>query len=61
MFGLKTGQYDFHVVGSIGGTLVTLRGDEFDVNHIPSLVKTGPYPGQSKIFKGYFSNPDELE
>ncbi len=61
VFGLKTGQYDFHVVGAVGGTLVTLKGEDFAVNHLPSLVKTGPYPGRSKNFNGYFSNPDELE
>ena len=61
VFGLKTGQYDFHVVGSTGGTLVTLRGDAFEVVHVPSLVKAGPYPGLSRIFEGYFANHDKIE
>ena len=61
VFGLKTGQYDFHLVGSTGGTLITLREDKFDVNHVPSLVKTGPYPGKSRIFNGFFAKDDVLE
>ncbi|MBQ8588531.1 MAG: hypothetical protein IJ454_03975, partial [Clostridia bacterium] len=44
VFGLKTGQYDYHSVGQLGGTLITLMGDEFDISHIPALVPYAPNP-----------------
>lgn len=43
-YGLKTGQYDYHLPGQVGGTLITLRGSAFTVNHIPSLVPLAPAP-----------------
>lgn len=52
-FGLKTGQYDYHVVGSVGGTLVTLFGNEFFVSHIPSLVPFASMPGKAKMVEKF--------
>lgn len=56
-FGLKTGQYDYHIPGHIGGTLITLFPDAptgaipnnddlapFVVRHIPSLTLYAPFP-----------------
>lgn len=55
VFGLKTGQYDYHIPGSVGGTLVCLEGNRFDVHHIPSLVPYAPFPGSAKMFDGFFA------
>ena len=54
VYGLKTGQYDYHVPGSLGGTLVTLEGDSFNVAHVPSIVPPAPFPGGASFFKNYF-------
>ena len=54
-FGLKSGQYDYHVAGSLGGTLVTLTGDDFTVTHIPSLVPFAPMPSKAKMFENFFA------
>lgn len=54
-FGLKTGQYDYHVPYQLGGTLITLEGDHFTVNHIPSLVRCAPMPSGAPMFKGLFA------
>ncbi len=43
-YGLKTGQYDFHIFNQQGGTLITLYGDEFEVCHTPSTAIAGPVP-----------------
>lgn len=53
-YGLKTGQYDFHVPGSLGGTIITLEGDGFEVAHVPALVPMSPMPGGAGFFKDYF-------
>ena len=37
-YGLKTGQYDYHTAGQLGGTLVTLWDGDFSVAHVPSLT-----------------------
>lgn len=55
-FGMKTGQYDYHVAGSIGGTLVVLMDDEFSVSHVPALVPYAPMPGKAKMFDGLLFN-----
>lgn len=55
VFGLKTGQYDYHLPGSIGGTLITLAEDDFTVRHVPSLVPYAPMPGKGAIFKDFFA------
>ena len=43
-YGLKTGQYDYHTPGQVGGTLITLDGGGFTVNHVPSLVPMAEVP-----------------
>ncbi len=44
-YGLKTGQYDFHIFTQQGGTLVTLWGDgDFEVCHTPSTARSAPVP-----------------
>ncbi len=46
-YGLKTGQYDFHIFNQQGGTLVTLysnRPGDFDVCHTPSTAQSAPVP-----------------
>ena len=55
VFGLKTGQYDYHTPGQNGGTLVTLEGDAFEVQHIPALVPYAPFPGNAPMFKDFFA------
>ena len=59
VFGLKTGQYDYHTAGNTGGTLITLKGNEFDVNHIPSLTVFAPYPKKAPMFREFFSKEEE--
>ena len=58
VLGLKTGQYDYHNPGQLGGTLVTLEKDEFTVSHLPSLVKYAPFPGGCCIFDDFFAEND---
>ena len=41
VFGLKTGQYDYHMPGQLGGTLIRDRGSSFEINHIPALFSHG--------------------
>ena len=43
-YGLKTGQYDYHTVGQLGGTLITLWNEDFTVAHVPSLTPIAPVP-----------------
>ncbi len=44
-YGLKTGQYDFHIFTQQGGTLITLWEDGgFDVCHTPSTAMSAPVP-----------------
>ena len=54
VYGLKTGQYDTYIPGSVGGTLVTLRGEKFDVAHVPSLCPYGPVPESAERYVGFF-------
>lgn len=57
VFGMKTGQYDYHLPGALGGTLITLRDDSFEVNHIPSAVPYAPMPVNAPIFtNGFFTD-----
>ena len=42
-FGLKTGQYDYHIPGLLGGTLHTQLRGELNVMHVPSTVMYAPY------------------
>ncbi len=55
VFGLKTGQYDYHIVGQLGGTTVTLSGADFQVAHVPALVPLAPYPGGAPMFRHLFA------
>lgn len=53
-FGLKTGQYDHHTTGQIGGTIITLEGtspEGFTVRHIPSLVPYAPFPNGQTVYR----------
>ena len=59
VYGLKTGQYDYHNVGQLGGTLITVEGDEFDVTHVPSLTILGAYPRKSPILNGLVTEERE--
>ena len=55
-FGLKTGQYDYHLPYSLGGTLITLNGEEFCIRHVPSLVRCEQFPGGASFFGGLFAD-----
>ena len=55
VYGLKTGQYDYHSHGQLGGTLVTLRGDNFSVMHVPAFAESSPFPGGARMFRGFFA------
>jgi len=55
VFGLKTGQYDYHNPYQLGGTLITLKNGTFDVKHIPALVKCIGFAGGSEIYNGFFA------
>ena len=54
VFGMKTGQYDYHVLGQLGGTLITQSGNDFGVRHIGALVKYAPMPKEAPFFGQYF-------
>ena len=54
-YGLKTGQYDYHIPCQIGGTLITLQGEKFKVNHLPSLVMCSMFAGRAPMFKDFFA------
>ena len=43
-YGLKTGQYDYHTAGQLGGTLVTLWQKDFTVVHVPSITPLASMP-----------------
>ena len=55
-FGLKTGQYDYHIRGQLGGTLITVNreNDNFKVQHLPALVKFSPFPALAPSYKDFF-------
>ena len=55
-FGFKTGQYDYHLPYQIGGTLIRLLGDAFDITHVPSLVHCAKMPVGARIFKNFFED-----
>lgn len=54
-FGLKTGQYDYHNAGQLGGTLVTCKGVNLEINHLCALAQLAPYPDE-----GIFNNLENL-
>ena len=58
---MKTGQYDYHVAGSVGGTLITLMDEDFSVTHVPSLVPFAPMPGKAKMFENFLVTEDDQE
>lgn len=55
-YGLKTGQYDYHIRGISGGTLITVNreNDDFKVQHIQSLSKFVPFPALAPSYKDFF-------
>ena len=53
-FGMKTGQYDYHVPYQIGGMLISLVGTTFRVNPIHSLAPCGAMPKNAVMFRGMF-------
>ena len=55
VYGLKTGQYDSHIPGSTGGTLITLREKTFGVMHIPSLIHPAKMPEKAPMFTDFFA------
>lgn len=55
VYGLKTGQYDYHTPGQLGGTLVTLENGDFTVARVPALVKYAPFVGSSPVYKDFFA------
>ena len=59
VYGLKTGQYDYHVPGQLGGTLITLADGGFTVMHLPSLVHYAPMPCGAEMFRGFFADGKE--
>jgi len=60
VFGLKTGQYDYHIPGQLGGTLISLEGDSFEICHIPALAPYAPFPGGAKMFNNFFSDEHKI-
>lgn len=52
VFGLKTGQYDYHMEGQLGGTVITLNGrdDGFSVHYLPVLLPLGPFPAKGPVY-----------
>ncbi|MBQ8250008.1 MAG: hypothetical protein IJY93_09075, partial [Clostridia bacterium] len=56
VFGLKTGQYDYHLEGQLGGTVITLmpNSDSFRVHYLPSLVPHGPFPANGSTYTNNF-------
>ena len=55
VYGLKTGQYDYHIPGQLGGTLVRLENERFEVSHVHALVPFSPFPGKANFFTGFFT------
>lgn len=60
VYGLKTGQYDYHIPGQMGGTLVRLEGERFEVSHVHALVPFSPFPGRANFFSDFFAKPDDV-
>ncbi len=56
VFGLKTGQYDYHLEGQLGGTVITLipESNDFKVHYLPSLVPHGPFPAKGSVYTNDF-------
>lgn len=54
VYGMKTGQYDYHIPGQLGGTLVRLENGGFEVSHVHALVPFAPFPGGANFFGDFF-------
>lgn len=55
VFGLKTGQYDYHTPGQLGGTVITQDKAGFCVAHVPSLCRLSPYPQGARMFENFYA------
>lgn len=55
VYGLKTGQYDYHLPGQIGGTLIRLSNQQVEVSHVPALACYGPYPRRAPMFRHFLT------
>ena len=60
VFGLKTGQYDYHIPYAVGGTLITLEDKDFYVSHVPCLVNCTNFPIDMRMFKGFFADDKKI-
>lgn len=60
VYGLKTGQYDYHTPGQLGGTLINLEREQINVSHVPALVNYAPFAGGCCIFENFFAESKEL-
>ena len=58
-FGLKTGQYDYHIPYQTGGTLISLFGSAFRVSCVSSLSPCGAMPINAPMFRGFFATGEE--
>jgi len=59
VYGLKTGQYDSHIAGQTGGTLIRLDGADMEIYHIAAIAPFAPYPTGGAMHKNYFVKVDE--
>ncbi len=48
-YGLKTGQYDFHIFNQTGGTLISLWDSGFEVHHIPTHATSASVPNPERF------------
>lgn len=55
VFGMKTGQYDYHIPGRLGGTLICLFDSDFTVTHTPSLCPYAPFPRGATSYHNFFT------
>jgi len=56
VYGLKTGLYDYHTSGQVGGTLITLKvNNSFTVQHLPSLVPLVATPAGISLYNNFLS------
>ena len=52
VFGLKTGQYDYHLEGQLGGTMIRVKAidNSFSVHCLPVLLPLGPFPSKGPVY-----------
>jgi len=56
VFGLKTGLYDYHSNGQVGGTLIALKEEnKFKVQHLPALVSLAATPSYIALYNKFLS------